>query len=567
MTAGDDVLASLALRHATPLLPRSPCNMNSSYDYIIVGAGSAGCVVASRLSEDKDVSVLLLEAGGSDNHPLLRLPIAWPMAAYKSDVTWGYETEDETQLGGRRMPLPRGKVLGGCSTINGMGYKRGHPRDYDQWRQMGLDGWGHADLLPYFKRSERSWRGEGKHHGGSGPLEVRQGGAPQLLLEPLAEAAAAAGYKMTRDINGEEHEGLFITELTVGPRGRRHSTARAFLRPAMSRPNLTVVQGALTTGIVVEGGRAVGVDYIEGGIRRRAHAEREVVLSAGTYNSPQLLMLSGIGPADELRDLGIKPILDLPGVGKNLAEHAAVPVVMASARPVTFLRHLRADRALYWGLRWALLGDGPFAVNGNTAGLFLRSRPELERPDLQLTFNTVSLFDRVWWPWQASKQSYTFSCIVCVLHPESRGWVRLRSADPADKPRIRLNIFSEQRDIDVATAGIERARAIYATPPQSGLIKGEILPGAAQQSPSDLAAFIRRLATTMQHPAGTCRMGTDDEAVVDRELRVRGIAGLRVADASIFPTIPGGNINAPTIMVGEKVADLLRGRHLPPEEV
>ena len=541
--------------------------MSKNFDYIIVGAGSAGCVVAARLTEDKDVTVLLLEAGGADHGAVLRVPIAWPLAAYDKRFNWSYETDPEPQLDGRRIAIPRGKVLGGCSSINGMGYKRGHPRDYDHWRQLGLEGWGYADVLPYFKRSENSWRGAGKYHGVGGPLTVRKGGAAQLLYEPLAAAAQAAGHPICDDISGEQPEGLFVTELTVDERARRNSTARAFLYPAMKRPNLTLVTYATTTRVVIENGRAVGVEYLKDGAVEQARAAREVVLSAGAYNSPQLLMLSGIGPADELRALGIAPQVDLPGVGRNLEEHGSVPVIMAARGPVTFLRDLRRDRAAWWLLRWALAGDGPFGVNGNTAGIFARTRDGLERPDIQLTCNTVGLYDRPWWPWQAAKQNYAFNCIVSVIHPESRGKVTLRSADPRDKPRIHLNIFGAEADIDTAIRGIAMTRDLYATEPQASLIAREILPGPDATSRAALAAYIRRMATTTQHPACTCRMGNDENAVVDAALTVRGVAGLRVADASVFPAIPGGNINAPCIMVGEKAADLLVGKRLAPAEL
>jgi choline dehydrogenase-like flavoprotein len=540
--------------------------MPREFDYIIVGAGSAGCVLAYRLTENPDLSVLLIEAGGADRHPLLRMPFAWPLAAWHPRFNWNYATDPEPQLGGRQLPVARGKVLGGSSTINGMGYKRGHPSDYDHWRQLGLEGWGYRDVLPYFKRSENSWRGANAYHSVGGPLDVRQGGAPQLLYEPLAAAAAAAGHPICDDISGDQPEGLFVTELTVGPGARRHSTARAFLRPAMRRGNLAVLTEALSTRIVIEQGRAIGIEYVQRGKLQRAHARREVVLSAGAYNSPQLLMLSGIGHADELKAIGISPILDLPGIGRHLEEHGSVPVIMAATRP-TFLSELRVDRAAWWSMRWALFGDGPFACNGNTAGIFARTRPELERPDIQLTCNTIGLMDRPWWPWQAGKQNYAFNCIVAVIHPESQGRVTLRSANPAEKPRIHLNIFDAEADIDTCIRGIAMCRELYATEPQKSLIAREIMPGPQATSRDALAAYIRRMATTMSHPTGTCRMGYDEGAVLDAELRVRGIDGLRVADASVFPSIPGGNTNAPSIMIGEKAADLLLGRRLPPAEL
>ncbi len=541
--------------------------MAETFDYIVVGAGSAGCVVAARLSEESHVKVLVLEAGGGDSNPKLRMPIAWPLVSRAPSVNWGYETEPEPQLGGRKIELPRGKVLGGSSAINGMGYKRGHPRDFDQWRQMGLEGWGYADVLPYFMRSESSWHGDNEYHSTSGPLSVRKGGAPQLLYPQIAEAAQKAGYKITNDISGPDPEGIFITELTIDKRGRRHSTARAFLRPAMHRANLTVVTRATTKRVVIENGRAVGVEYIKDGQSVIARAEREVILSAGAYNSPQLLLLSGIGPADEIREHGINVVADVPGVGRNLMEHASCPVIMGANGPVTFLSQLRYDRAAMWALRWFVMGDGPFAINGNTAGIFVRSNPSVDRPDLQLTFNTVHRNDRPWWPWEAAAQKYSFSCIVCVLHPQSRGNVTLRSANPMDKPKIHLGIFKEQADIDLAIEGIRRTREVYAQEPQKSLIKQENLPGAHVQSKEDLTKFIKSVAVTMQHPSGTCVMGTGTNAVLDQDLKVRGVDGLRVADASVFPSQPGGNINAPAIMVGEKCADLLRGRRLPPMDV
>ncbi len=540
--------------------PRGGNVADKPYDYVIIGAGSAGCVLASRLTEDRDIRVLLIEAGGRDRHPLTRLPIAWVLCSLKPDFNWGYKTEPEQHLGGREVPLPRGKMLGGSSSINGMMYVRGHPRDYDQWRQMGLRGWGYADVLPYFKRSENNWRGETKYHGGSGPLEVRQLNAPEFLFEPMAEAAVAAGYKMAEDPNGADTEGFSRHDLTVTKSGRRASAARMYLYPALQRNNLTVITGALTLRIVAANGRATGVEYLRDGKRETAHASREVILSAGAYNSPQVLMLSGIGPADELGKHGIKSVLDLPGVGQNLSEHPFVPFGMKAASTDTFLQHLRLDRATLHAMRWALFGSGPFGFNGATGNLFVRTRPELERPDVQLIFNAAGQSARLWWPWHAKRQSYSFNSGISLLHPDGRGHVSLRSADPVDRPRIHLNLFSERNDIASAIGGIRIARDVFARQPLKGLVREEALPGADVQSDADLTAYIRKVATITHHPCGTCRMGTDAAAVVDETLKLRGLDGLRVVDASVMPTVPGGNINAPVIMIAEKAADMIRGR-------
>ncbi|HVV92352.1 MAG TPA: choline dehydrogenase [Hyphomicrobiales bacterium] len=541
-------------------------NMANSFDYIIIGSGSAGAVVAARLSEDRDVRVLLLEAGGRDTHPFQLMPIAFLKVANHRNFNWAYETEPEPGLNGRRLPIPRGKTLGGSSSINAMIAIRGNPRDYDLWRQQGLDGWGYADVLPYFKRLEHHWRGASDYHGGDGPVHITPVDFPDMMLAPLQQASAAAGYAVNDDPNAAVQDGFSRIDATIGD-GRRASTARAYLYPAMGRPNLTIEMGALTTRIVVEHGRAVAVDYVQGGERKQARAEREIVLSGGSYNSPQILMLSGIGPADHLREVGIAPVHDLPGVGQNLAEHPNILNVYAARDRVGLTRYLRLDRAAWWGARWYLGHVGPFATNGAAANIFLRSREGLERPDLQLTTLSASNSADLWFPGATKPPTFCFTVRIGDLHPHSRGWVKLRSADPAAKPRILFNMFAEKIDLDTMVRGIRATREVYATSPMRELIERELTPGAAAESDADLEAFIRANAGHRSHPIGTCRMGTDDGAVLDAELRVRGIEGLRVADASVMPDMPSGNTNLPTIMIGEKAADLIRGRRLPPAEL
>jgi choline dehydrogenase len=540
--------------------------MADRYDYIVVGAGSAGCALAYRLSEDPANRVLIVEAGGRDDHLYLKMPIAFLRAFLNPRFNWGYMSEPEPGLGGRRLPLPRGRVWGGSSSINGMFYMRGHPRDYDLWRQMGCTGWGYADVLPYFKRMETSWRGEGPYHGGSGPLHVVPIDTSRLLHEPLMQTAANAGYAVSDDIDGAVPEGFARGEVTIDRRGRRASTARAYLRPALRRPNLAIVSEALTTRVLIEGGRAVGIEYRRGGGVHQARAEREVILSGGTYNSPQLLMLSGIGPADELSALGIEPVTDLPGVGRNLSEHPNVRMGFAAKRPVSFLRELRYDRATLSVLRWALFGTGAFASQINSCNVMIRTRPELDRPDVQLMCNPIRLDAKLWFPGLTDVQDHLLGLGVVLLHQESRGRVTLRSADPADPPRVFLNILSAPEDMATLRRGIREARRIYATEPQASIAGEELFPGAALKSDEELDRVIRETASVTQHPVGTCAMGIGTQAVVDPELRVRGIEGLRVADASIMPTVPGGNTNAASIMIGEKAADLVLGRHLPPAE-
>ncbi|HVV95328.1 MAG TPA: GMC family oxidoreductase N-terminal domain-containing protein [Hyphomicrobiales bacterium] len=537
-----------------------------SFDYVVVGGGSAGCVLASRLTEDADVTVLLLEAGKPDRHPLIPIPIAFGVLARTASVNWGYETEPEPGCNDRRIPLPRGKTLGGSSSINGLLCLRGHPRDYDQWRQMGLAGWGYADVLPYFRKLESSWRGDGPYHGGDGPITVTELNQPILTYDALAAAARNAGVPVTDDIHGSLPEGVARAEVSTR-NGVRASTARSYLAKALGRPNLTVETGALTSRVLVENGRAAGVEYVRDGQRQTVHAEREVILSGGSYNSPQILLLSGIGPADELKALGIAPIHDLPGVGKNLSEHPLTPVSRRANADKGFVDHLRLDRATLSVLQWKLFGSGPFATNSCAANIFLRTRPELERPDIQLICTVIGADAKLWFPGVTPTPPRRFGAAVCLLHPDSRGHMTLRSTDPAAAPRIFLNMLTERRDVESLVAGIRKTREIYTTSPMKELVAEELFPGEHVRTDAEIEAHLRRVIMVTHHPVGTCSMGTGPMAVVDPELRLHGLDGLRVVDASVMPTVPGGNTNLPTIMLAEKAADLIRGRAPLPAEM
>jgi choline dehydrogenase len=536
----------------------------AEYDYIIVGAGSAGCVIANRLTADPSVKVLLLEAGGWDDELLMKMPLGAHLSRYPH-LNWGYVSEPIEALG-RPLMVPRGKAMGGSSHVNAMTYSRGHPKDYDQWRQMGCEGWGYADVLPYFKRSERSWRGEGKYHGGSGEMAVDRSDLRGRLYDETIAAAKTLGFQESPDLHGEMAEGFSIPEFTAH-KGRRISTSRAFIRPIRHRTNLTIETGALTSKVLLEGRRAVGVEYVQGGQGKSARASKEVILCGGTYNSPQLLMLSGIGPADHLRERGVEPVLDLPGVGQNLSEHASYFIHYRTKQRISLIRHLRWDRLAWHMGQWWLFGAGPFAHQGTTAHAQVRTRPELERPDIQIFFNPARLDSRPWFPLIRPAQEDQINAIMILLHPDSRGHVELRSADPADKPKVFLNILSERSDIEALIRGLRIARQVFEAEPLAELLAAEVAPGKDVQSDADLEAYLRKAAMVSHHPVGTCKMGHDGMAVVDPQLRVRGIEALRVCDASIMPTVPGGNTNAPSIMVGEKAADLIRGQSLPPAEL
>lgn len=531
----------------------------ASYDYIIVGAGSAGCVLANRLSKDPAVRVCLLEAGPSDSNPFIHMPIGIIFMMMSRTLNWRYFTEPQSNLYNRVMFWPRGKTLGGSSSSNAMVYTRGHASDYDQWAALGNSGWSYADVLPLFKGAEHNERGNDSFHGVNGPLNVANLRTPNLLSGVYIEAAISAGYVKNNDFNGSSQEGVGLYQVTQ-KNGERWSVARAFLHPIMNRPNLTVITRAHTTKVVLDGKRACGVEMVQGGKTVRLQATREVLLSGGAINSPQLLMLSGIGPAAELKRHGIPVLHELPGVGQNLQDHLDVLVVHKCTKPVSLgisWRNLLAQvKHLYHYLRYR---KGPLTTNSAEGGGFVKSDSQQAIPDLQFHFSPAHLDDHAR---NLSRAMFTlfghgYALHVCDLRPKSRGHIGLHSADPFAPALIAPNYLSHPDDMETMLKGVKAARKVLAAKAFDPYRGVEIFPGTEVQSDEQLKQFIQRKAGTIYHPVGTCKMGQDAMAVVDSKLKVHGITGLRVVDASIMPTLVGGNTNAPTIMIGEKAAAMI----------
>ena len=541
------------MNNNAPSHPSRSSSETPEFDYIIVGAGSAGCVLANRLSADGKHSVLLLEAGPKDSNLWIHVPLGYGKLFKDKTVNWMYQTEPEPGLDGRTIFQPRGKVLGGSSSINGLLYVRGQHEEYDRWRQHGNGGWGYDDVLPYFKKAENQARGADEFHGVGGPLPVSDSRHGDPLSDAFIAAAAETGIPVNKDFNGASQEGAGWFQTTTR-NGKRASTAVAYLRPAKGRKNLHVETSALAQRILFEGRRAVGLEYRKEGSLRTARARREILVSSGAYNSPQLLQLSGVGPAELLKKHGIDVVLDAVGVGHDLQDHMQIRVVMRCSQPITLNDIVNHPlRRIMAGARYAAFRKGPLTIAAGTSGAFFKTNPRLATPDIQIHFLPFST-DKMGEKLHAFSG---FTASVCQLRPESRGSLRIKSADPSVPPEIRINYLATETDRTANVEGLKILRKILHAPALRPFVVDEYDPGAKVVSDEDLLVHCRRRGSTIYHPTSTCRMGNDPLAVVDQRLKVRGIEGLRVVDGSIMPDLVSGNTNAPIVMIAEKASDMI----------
>lgn len=530
-------------------------SLNKTYDYIVIGAGSAGCVLANRLSENPDDSVLLLEAGNKDRNPWIHVPIGYFKTMHNPKTDWCYMTEPDPGINGRQLQWPRGKVLGGSSSLNGLLYVRGQKEDYDDWAELGNKGWSYDEILPYFKKSENQERGADKYHGVGGPLAVSNIRIRREICDKFIDAAEQVGIPRNEDSNGETQEGVGYFQLTINQNGTRCSTAVGFLRPALKRPNLDAATKAQVHRIVFDGTRAVGLDVEINGEMTHIRCNKEIVLSAGAINSPQLLMLSGVGDRNELEKHGISIVKDMPGVGKNLQDHLQIRTIYKVNKPITLNDEVNNPiRKMMMGIEYALFRTGPLTMAASQVCIFTKTDKNMVRPDIQYHLQPLSA-DK---PADGTHRFSAFTASVCQLRPTSTGHIELKSPNPRDYPAIHPNYLATEEDQKTAIKSIKVTRRIVNAPALAPLIQEEHEPGVQHQTDAELLEYARNRATTIYHPTGTCKMGHDDMAVVDDRLRVHGLEGLRVADASIMPVIVSGNTNAPTIMIAEKCSDMIK---------